>query len=141
MKFTTHSAQETQRLAKKILKQLQGKNTVALYGQLGSGKTTFIQGLAKALGIKKRLVSPTYILMRSYPISHNLSYNSMLHLDLYRVSSAADLKSIDFEELIKDKNNLVVVEWAEKLNANQIKNSLKLKFKIISQNRRQITIT
>ena len=140
MKFTTHSAQETQRLAKKILKQMKGKNVLALYGELGSGKTTFIQGLAKALGIKKRLVSPTFILMRQYQLPKGDIYNSMLHLDLYRVKSADDLRSIDLDEIVNNPKNLVVIEWAEKAKKILPQNRLDIKFTITGENQREITL-
>ena len=139
MKFTTNSAQETQRLAKTVLKQLQGKNTVALYGQLGAGKTTFIQGLAKELGIKKRLTSPTFILMRQYQLPKGAVYNSMLHLDLYRLNLADDLRSIDLDEIISNPKNLVVIEWAEKAKKILPQNRLDIKFTITGENERKIT--
>ena len=139
MKFISHSPQETQDLAKDIISELKDTNTIALYGELGAGKTTFVQGLARELGIKKRILSPTYILMRTYQIPQQPIYNSLVHIDLYRVESAQDLKSIDLEQLFSDTKNLIVIEWAEKLDASQLKNALKIKFKTMSENQRIIT--
>jgi len=67
--FKTGSAKETKKLAGKILKNLKTKNLICLYGPLGAGKTTFVQGLAKGLGIKKRVISPTFVMVREYKIS------------------------------------------------------------------------
>ena len=64
--IVTHSVEETQAVASDLLDSLQGSNVLALYGDLGSGKTTFSQGIGKALGIIKRMISPTFIVVRSY---------------------------------------------------------------------------
>ena len=66
MEVFTSSAEETKELAAEIASALKGGDVVALYGDLGSGKTTFVQGLAKALGVKERVLSPSYVLMRSH---------------------------------------------------------------------------
>lgn len=67
-KYITNSSEETKKIAENFAKKLKGGDIVALYGELGSGKTTFVQGLAKGLGIKKRIISPTFIIVRSYKI-------------------------------------------------------------------------
>lgn len=137
MKFISTSALATKQLAPKILKQLPPRHILALFGDLGSGKTTFTQGLAQALGITKRLISPTYVLMREYPIKNHPIYNSMLHLDLYRLPSSADLKSIDLDELISNPHALVVIEWAEKAKISLPPHQA-IHFKIIDEYSREI---
>jgi len=140
MQKITTSAQETENFAKKILPFLKLTNTIALYGDLGSGKTTFVHGLAKALGCTDRVQSPTFVLLRQYNLNHP-TYNSIYHLDLYRLSSSADLKSIDLPELIANKKNLVIIEWAEKASSHLPKNYLSIKFTTLNENKRKITIT
>ncbi len=140
MKVITIDATQTQALAAKILEELPHHNIIALYGELGSGKTTFTQELAKKLGITKRVLSPTYILMRQYQIKNHPAYNSMTHLDLYRLSSTQDLKSIDLEELAANPKNLVVIEWAEKA-ARDLPPHLAVHFKIINEHTREITVS
>lgn len=71
--FITSSYEETQKLGKEFTKKLQGGDIIALYGELGSGKTTFVQGLAKGLGIKRRIISPTFIIIRSYTLINQKS--------------------------------------------------------------------
>lgn len=85
---------------------------ICLYGELGSGKTTFVQGFAKGLGITKRLLSPTFIIVRRYNIPKDQSF--LYHVDLYRVTGA-DLEGIGITEILADSKSYVVVEWAEKL--------------------------
>lgn len=116
MKYESGGPEETKAIAAKVLSGLT-TNIIALHGPLGAGKTTFAQGIAQALGVTKRVVSPTFVLLRQYSIKHSL-YNSIYHLDLYRVDSAADLKSIELEEIIADPKNLVIIEWAEKAHIN-----------------------
>lgn len=107
----TNNFAETQKLGKNFAKSLQQGNVVCLYGDLGSGKTTFTQGLAEGLGIKNRIISPTFVIIRSY----KLEFRSFYHIDLYRTETEQDLEGLGIEEIIKNKNNIVVIEWAEKL--------------------------
>lgn len=94
-----------------LAKDLKGGDVVALYGDLGAGKTVFVKGLAKGLGIKKRILSPTFIFMRSYPLT---SGKQFVHIDLYRAQSLEDFEALGPEELFS-KNNIVVLEWADKI--------------------------
>ena len=141
MHLTAANPDQTQALSAQILKLAQTSqvNLIALYGDLGSGKTTFTQGLAKHLGIKKDLISPTFVLVRSYKINHQ-AWKTLHHVDLYRLESAADIKSIDLQELWQHPQNLMVIEWAEKAQAILPQNRLDVKFEIISDNQRHITV-
>ena len=117
MKYRTNSVIETQKIASDFAKTLKGGDIVALYGELGSGKTTFVQAVAKALGIRKQIVSPSFILVRSYEIPKNNTSKSvgrLVHIDLYRLESADDLRSVDFSEMSSDSGSLVMIEWAQK---------------------------
>lgn len=109
--FITYSSKETQKLGENLAKQIKGKAIIALYGDLGGGKTTFIQGFARGLGIKARIISPTFIIIRSY----KLKKNNFFHIDLYRIQSKDDIKGLGIEELLNSKKDIIVIEWAEKL--------------------------
>jgi len=88
-----------------------GQATIlTLSGELGSGKTTFVQGLANGLGLAHRLVSPTFIMVKHYPLT-NSKFKLFFHLDLYRVQSEADLAGIDWTEILTNPAHLVVIEW------------------------------
>lgn len=142
MHLISNSVQDTHRIAQQLLSSLK-TNLICLYGDLGSGKTTFVQGLAKALGIKKHIISPTFIIMKEYSIHHPLSmiyYSSLIHIDCYRLHSALNAKSFNFQELWSDKNNLVVIEWAEKIKNILPKKRIDIKFSYIDNNKRKITI-
>ncbi len=119
MEFITRSPQETQEIAKNIIKKLPQKKfqsaaVLALEGELGAGKTTFVQGLAKALKIKERVLSPTFVIMRRFMI-YDLRFKNFYHIDCYRIEDVAELKELGLEEILKNPENLVVIEWAEKI--------------------------
>ncbi|OGE12951.1 tRNA (adenosine(37)-N6)-threonylcarbamoyltransferase complex ATPase subunit type 1 TsaE, partial [Candidatus Curtissbacteria bacterium RIFOXYB2_FULL_41_10] len=86
METTTISEKQTQKIAQNFAKNLKGGDTVALYGDLGSGKTVFVKGLAKGLGIKRRITSPTFVFVKSYKISKGFFH----HVDLYRGEQQED---------------------------------------------------
>lgn len=87
---------------------------LALSGNLGSGKTTFIQGFARGLGIKKRLTSPTFLLIKRFPLRHK-NFKNVFHIDAYRLKKPAALKKLGFSEMTNSPSNIVLIEWAEKI--------------------------
>lgn len=125
MEITTKSAEETKKVGEKFAHSFikEGKNSliVALVGDLGSGKTTFIQGFASGLAIKQRIISPTYILMRHYKVRHGASHKSSVtdfyHVDLYRLESEVndEVDNIGLTDIWGKKGNIVMIEWAEKI--------------------------
>ncbi|MEX2028226.1 MAG: tRNA (adenosine(37)-N6)-threonylcarbamoyltransferase complex ATPase subunit type 1 TsaE [Candidatus Curtissbacteria bacterium] len=108
---TSSSEEETQKIGEDLGKNLKGGDIVALYGELGAGKTVFVKGIAVSLGIKKRILSPTFVFMRSYPIATG---NQFVHIDLYRGSDLASFEALGLEEVFT-KENIVVLEWADRL--------------------------
>ncbi len=86
---------------------------LCLWGELGSGKTTFVQGIAKGIGIASRLLSPTFIIVRRYDIPKTEIV--LYHLDLYRMRGNTDIEGLGFKDMLKDPNALVVIEWPERL--------------------------
>lgn len=132
--FITKSFEETQSLGAKIAEKLQGGKFIALYGDLGSGKTTFTQGFAKGLGIKKRIISPTFVIVRSYGI------RNLYHIDLYRVSSDKDIEGLGLWEIINNPSNIIVVEWAEKLGKLLPEKRLDIKFEYLKDTKRRIIV-
>lgn len=117
----------------------QGALVLALQGELGAGKTTFIQGLAQALGIKEKILSPTFVLMKRFTI-YDLRFTNLYHIDAYRLSGASDVKDLGLEEILKDKNNLVVIEWAERVKEILPKDTVWLEFEHGGEDNRKITI-
>lgn len=132
----TKNVLQTQKIAADLAKTLVVGDILCLYGNLGSGKTTFVQSLAKGLGIKKRIISPTFIIIRQYKMK---KYN-FYHIDLYRVKTKEDLLGLGIDEVLKDKNNIVVIEWAENLLDLLPQVRTDIKFEYIDENKRKITI-
>jgi len=133
------SYEETREIAKKFAEKLKKGTTVCLYGQLAAGKTTFTQGIGIAFGIK-RLVSPTFLIMRQYPVTNHPIIKMLYHLDLYRLNSIEDIKSFDVEEIWSSPENLLVIEWPEKFMKNLPKERFDIYFKANGENERDIKI-
>lgn len=123
----TKSIKETQNFGKGLAKEIKSGGVVCLYGDLGAGKTTLVQGIARGLGIKKRVTSPTFILMRSY--------GRVYHIDLYRLDHARDL---GLEELWQDPKNILLIEWPEKIEDILPKKHQKIYLKTLSNGRHEI---
>lgn len=158
MEYITNSKEETQELGEKIAKELdKSRRVLVLYGELGSGKTTFVQGLAIGLGIKKRIISPTFIIIREYKISPPRSplghlgggeatistparCNTLYHIDLYRIESKRELKRLGLEEIFEDLRNIVAIEWAEKIENLLPKMRIDIYFKYLAENQRKILV-
>jgi tRNA threonylcarbamoyladenosine biosynthesis protein TsaE len=132
--YITNTFKETQRLGEDFAKTLKGGDVVCLYGELGAGKTTFVQGLAKGLGINSRIISPTFIIVRSY----ELEVLNFFHIDLYRMEGEKDLESLGIDEILNNKNNIVVIEWAENLNNQMPKKRTDVEFSYENDDVRKI---
>jgi len=107
-KIISKSPEETQALAAALAAELQGGAVLALHGELGSGKTCFVQGLARALGVRQPVTSPTFTIVNEYH-----GRRPLIHMDLYRLSDPEELLSIDFENYLETEG-LVAIEWAER---------------------------
>ncbi len=108
---------------------------LALYGELGSGKTTFIQGLAQGLGIKGRVISPTFVFVRQYPLP---SGKTFYHIDLYRINEIAETKGLGLEEIFTDKRAMAVIEWADRIKEILPKKRMDVHFEYLGENKRRI---
>lgn len=139
--YITGSEEETKRIGEELAKSLIDGRFIALFGELGSGKTTFVQGLAKGSGIKKRIISPTFIILRSYKTPDSDTFN-FYHIDLYRAEgNEKEMINLGLAEIINDKKNIIVVEWAEKMKKLLPKKRWEISFEYIDENKRRIKIT
>lgn len=141
-KYLSKSANQTQKIAEILIQALiknhQDKpNVFALQGNLGAGKTTFMQGIAKALKIKNKILSPTFVIMKNYKINSK-NFNQLFHIDCYRFDSPNEITALNFKQIINNPKNLIFIEWPEKIKKFLPKSTVWIKFKIITKNQRQI---
>lgn len=103
---------------------------ILLFGDLGSGKTTFTQGLFRGLGIKRNPISPTFIIMRHYKIPHarRFLFTDVYHFDAYRLKKAEDLEVLEFDDLLSNPKNIIIVEWPELIEKILPKKTIKVMF-------------
>lgn len=129
------------RLAKKILKNKPGQKAVvlALVGDLGSGKTTFLQGLAKGLNIKYEIVSPTFIIFRKFKIP-NSSFKYFYHFDCYRLKTKKELHKLGWQNLEKLPYNIIAIEWADNVFKKMHPDFILIKFNLVDRSKRKICI-
>lgn len=139
MEATTRSPLQTQKIAKDLAGKLKGGEVIALYGDLGSGKTVFVQGLAQGLGIKRRILSPTFVFMRSYPLAINNKRLTFHHLDLYRGQSLTDFQVLGLSEIFSP-DSIIVLEWAEKIKNQLPQNRIDVEIKRVNDTTRSINI-
>ncbi|MDD5617743.1 MAG: tRNA (adenosine(37)-N6)-threonylcarbamoyltransferase complex ATPase subunit type 1 TsaE [Candidatus Omnitrophica bacterium] len=141
--FNSNSVNDTINLAKKIARSLSKGSVVGLFGDLGSGKTTFVKGLAKGLGLTARINSPSFVILKVYSLKIKISKNktaaSLYHFDLYRLKSLKELEDTGFEDFVND-NGISIIEWADKAGKLLPKDYLKIKIRVKNENSRIIDI-
>ncbi len=133
----TSSAQETIEFAKHFARTLKPGSMLCLEGQLGSGKTTFIKGLAEGLGLKhpEQVKSPTFVLMHVYKAK-----TPLYHFDCYRLDSTEELENIGFEDFVNDPAAIACVEWAEKAKHLIPPHARHIHLEILDATRRRISV-
>ena len=135
MDIVTSSAEETRKLGEKIAGTLKSGDIVTLVGDLGSGKTTFVQGIFKKLGIKEFARSSSFIVANEY----SSKKSKLCHIDLYRLG-AADINNLGLEEYFRS-DCITVVEWADRLKKASLIPSVKVGFKWLSESERRIRVS
>lgn len=129
----TKSKNQTQKFAQKLAQQMLKKGPgkqaqiLALSGDLGAGKTTFTQGFMKALGVKHHVTSPTFMIVRRYELK-NQKFLNAYHFDLYRIHQPKEILALDFRKIIRNPENIVLIEWPERLGKLLPKNAGKISF-------------
>lgn len=129
----SQTKKEGKMFVKKIKKQ-ESALIFCLEGELGAGKTTFMQGVAKELGIKEVISSPTFLLMKRYDIDYN-GFKHLYHFDFYRTKSVGGL---DFKRVISDPENLVFIEWGSNIKKYLPSNCYWIFFEYIDKDKRKI---
>lgn len=142
MRFVTKSVSETLCIAKEFGQTLLKRKTrkpiiIGLSGELGSGKTTFVKGLAKGLGIKEQITSPTFILISRFALGKKRNF---YHIDPYRLKDWRELIPLGLEDIVNDERSIVVIEWGERLKEYLPKDTPWVQLKHKGQGQREILI-
>ena len=132
----TYSPKETMLLGQRLARRLSRGDIIALYGDLGSGKTTFTKGVGKGLGVKnsRKINSPSFVLIKEYE-----ARIPMYHLDLYRLDNLREIEDIAVEEYIYG-DGVAIIEWAEKMEKILPKKHISVRFIIKGEQKREIKI-
>ncbi|MBA7599007.1 tRNA threonylcarbamoyladenosine biosynthesis protein TsaE [subsurface metagenome] len=136
--FFTSTPSQTKKagrfLAEEILKSKPGKKAfvVGLVGDLGGGKTTFLQGFSQGLKIKGKILSPTFIIMRRL--------NNFYHIDCYRIKKPQELIALGLKKIMANPKNIVAVEWADRVRQFMPPNTIWVNFGFINEKKRKIVI-
>ncbi|MEK7619607.1 MAG: tRNA (adenosine(37)-N6)-threonylcarbamoyltransferase complex ATPase subunit type 1 TsaE [Patescibacteria group bacterium] len=127
--FVADSDAATQNIAAEFALTLKGGEVIALYGDLGAGKTTFVKGLAKALGVTEVVTSPTFVLMNVYR-AHSKQISRLVHIDCYRLERAGQLAEIGGDEYFGNSDTVVAIEWPERVNTVLPKDAIRIEFNL-----------
>ena len=135
LRVQTSSAINTQQLASNIGKRLKSADILLLSGPLGSGKSTFVQGLAEGVGVTVPVTSPTFTLVHEYPAKDF----KLFHIDSYRLDSPEQIVELGFDEWL-EQDAVLVVEWTERLGPLTPEEYLLVKLEIVGEEERRITL-
>ena len=134
--FTTSSSTQTKKFAEKFASRVKNHEkslVIGLQGDLGSGKTTFVQGFAKGFGVKEKVLSPTFVIMKKY--------GTFYHIDCYRLENSKELLELGWDKIMSDPQNIILIEWPERVKDILPAEVIMVRFKTISQNKREIHVT
>lgn len=140
--FVSHSLLETEKIAQNFLGKLVKENvatTILLSGDLGSGKTTFVKALGKLLGVTETIQSPTFVIMKQFPVTEGI-FKKLVHIDAYRFENEKEASVLKLEALFADPDNLIMIEWPERIASFLPKDARKIHFSFIDKDTRQIIL-
>lgn len=141
--ITTKSVEETESFASEFIAAIKpnpdGATIVCLYGDLGSGKTTFVKQAAATLGITEIVTSPTFVIIKKYNVE-NKFFTQVIHIDAYRLTEGGELLALGWNEMIKDKKNIIFIEWPKYIEKLLPEQTVKLSFTFIDEVTREILV-
>jgi tRNA threonylcarbamoyladenosine biosynthesis protein TsaE len=131
---------ELEAVAERVLEILTTQNNIglacvlALHGDLGAGKTTFTQTLARLLGVEEIVTSPTFVVMKGYELS-NQPFGKLIHIDAYRIEEIDEMRVLGFEALLTEKGTIMCIEWAENIKSLLPENTIHIRFELDGEKR------
>lgn len=118
MNFISKNLEDTQKFAGDFISNLSQKpdsaTVVGLYGNLGAGKTTLTQSIARVLGISETVTSPTFVIEKIYELTDK-KFTHLIHIDAYRLEKSEELLHLGWQDIISDPHNLILIEWPERV--------------------------
>ena len=132
--YYSNNEAETEELGARLARQLPDGAVVALYGDLGAGKTAFVRGMASGMGLSCRVSSPTFTIVNEY-----LGERELIHFDMYRLSGADELFDIGWEDYLR-RGAVCAVEWSEKVSDAFFGDEIRVRLEKVGDNERTITI-
>ena len=132
MQKSLHKIADTEKKAYEIAKSLgsagkSGATVIALYGDLGAGKTTFMQFFGRALGVTAKILSPTFVIEKIYKLE-NQNFDHLVHIDAYRLEDSNELEILGWSDIVKNPRNIVCIEWADRVETLLPKEKIVLRF-------------
>lgn len=137
--YISKSHDETRQIGASIAANIKGGEIICLFGELGAGKTTFADGFINFFVKTKRVLSPTFIIVRHYPVYH-FSIRHIYHIDLYRLANTAEVVDLGLTELTNDSRSVFLIEWPEKIKNFLTKNRIEIRFLTRNESERKIQI-
>jgi tRNA threonylcarbamoyladenosine biosynthesis protein TsaE len=141
-KYLSESIPETKDAARILLDSIElgeQASVVALQGDLGSGKTTFVKLVGELVGIPENIASPTFVIEKIYPIAWR-GFKNLIHIDAYRLESIEEIVHIGWHDIARVSENLIFIEWPERVSAVIPTGARKVSFKFIDETTREIEI-
>ena len=143
--FLTKNSKQTKKLGELLAKEVVKSHPIkeafvfGLKGDLGGGKTTFLQGFARGLGLKDKITSPTFVILKKFKVG-NQKLGYFVHIDCYRIRKVKEILSLGLKEIMSDPKNIVAIEWAEKIKKILPEHTIWIEFDFINKNTRKIVV-
>lgn len=144
-KYFTNNPSQTRKLGKLLAEEISKTAppkeavVIGLEGDLGGGKTTFLKGFARGLKISKKILSPTFVIMKRFVIK-NRNFKNFYHIDCYRIEEPKEILNLGFKEIVSNPQNIVAVEWADRIRKILPKDTIIIQFEFINENKREIVL-
>lgn len=138
MSLTAFEA-EAASFARSLKRHPERATFVALSGELGAGKTTFVKIVARELGIERIITSPTFVLEKIYLLPEGQAFERLIHIDAYRLERGGDLMALGFDELMQDSGNLILLEWPERVESRLPRSAIPIKLIVRSDDARIVS--
>lgn len=129
--------------ARSLLRRKRGVGhplVIGLVGELGAGKTTFVQGFAKALGVREKIVSPSFTIMRVFRLGKKKRFRHLVHIDCWRLKNPSEIKEIGFLSVLRDRDAVILIEWADNIRGLLPRQTVWVSIAHSAQNKREIVV-